>query len=159
MKQLKQSEIKELRDDLLQEQDNKCLICCNVIDDNACLDHQHKKRLKGTGLVRGVLCRSCNVYLGKLENNCKRYSIDLQDLPDTLRSIADYLERPHLDFIHPSEKPKRPVLSKRCFNILSKAYNEKYPKRKQLEYPKSKHLTKTLSKIFEELDIEVVYLS
>lgn len=158
MKQLKQSDIKELRNKLLTEQDGKCLICNIIVEDNACLDHQHKRKLKGSGLIRGVLCRNCNAYLGKLENNSRRYCISLIDLPDILRSIADYLERPHLDYIHPTEKAKEPTLSKRSFNILAKAYSEKYPKRKPLEYPKSKKLTKNLSVLFEEFNIEINFL-
>jgi len=158
MKQLKQSEIKPLREALLKEQDGKCLICKREITDNGSLDHQHKKKLKGSGCIRAVLCRNCNAYLGKVENNSRRYCIDLSDLPSILRMIADYLERPHLNYIHPSEKPKKQTLSKRCFNILAKTYTEKYPNRKPLVYPKSGNLTKQLDKIFKELDIQAEFL-
>jgi len=42
-----------------------------------CVDHHH-----GTGLFRGVLCKSCNTMLGLG-----------QDSPEVLRKAAEYLER------------------------------------------------------------------
>ena len=159
MKQLKQSDIKLLREELLLGQGGRCMICDITITNDGCLDHQHRKRLKGTGQIRFVLCRNCNAYLGKVENNSIRFCIGLENLPDRLRRIADCLEMPHLDYIHPSEKAKEPVLSKRCFNALVKAYSIRYPKRKPPQYPKSKKLTKTLSKVFDEFGIVPLFLS
>ena len=52
--QLSQGDIKPLRELLAEEQNGYCLICHLELKD-ACLDHSHIKRLKGTGLVRGVL--------------------------------------------------------------------------------------------------------
>lgn len=43
---------------------------------NECVDHCHS-----TGKIRGLLCDSCNVSLGRLQDN-----------PATLRRLADYLE-------------------------------------------------------------------
>ena len=155
--QLKQKDIKPLRDKLLLEQKGKCLICKKEIIKNACLDHHHKKRIKGTGQIRGVLCSQCNVFLGKIENNASRYSITQENLPNILQSIINYLNKPHLPYYHPSEKEKQSILSKRCFNKLLKAYSLKYPKRKLIEYPKSKHLTKKLEKLFKEFNIPIEY--
>ncbi len=76
------------RQDLLDSQDSKCLICESVITFNgfgnsnrecAVVDHDHK-----TQLVRGVLCGQCNVGLGNYADDIKR-----------LRRAADYLERKH----------------------------------------------------------------
>ena len=50
-----------------EAQDGKCAICClqlqpsGVKNESARVDHDHK-----TGLVRGLLCNSCNVALGHL---------------------------------------------------------------------------------------------
>lgn len=57
-----------------------------------CLDHKHDLQ----SLVRGVLSRQINAYIGKLENNYKMYIGYWCDipLPELLRNIADYLEKP-----------------------------------------------------------------
>ena len=157
MYELKQSEIKELRDKLSEQQDNKCLICGDELDEGCSLDHQHKKRLGGSGKIRGVLCRGCNIYLGKIENNCKRFGVPLESLPSRLRDISVYLELPHLDYLHPSERQKKPILSKRCFNRLSKVYSLDKPNNKPLEYPKNKHLTKKLEVLFQKYCILIEF--
>jgi len=156
-KQLKHSDIKSLRKFILKRQKGRCWICGNK-PKVACLDHHHKKRIKGTGLVRGVLCSACNVFIAKSENNALRYGVTKEELPKTLRKIADYLEKPHYPYIHPSEKPKDPVLSKRNFNVLAKAHALKYPNRKKLQYPKSKKLTKNLTKIYAEFGLNPEFL-
>ncbi len=156
MIQLKQKDVKPLRSKLLKDQNNLCLICKNHINDG-CLDHHHKKRIKGSGLIRGVLCSQCNVYLGKIENNAPRYGITNTDLSDRLRSIANYLDMDDLPFIHPSERKKDPILSKRCFNKLKKAYSSDKPNNKQLVYPKSKKLTKNLKQLFIRYGIPIEF--
>jgi hypothetical protein len=52
---------------LLAAQDWHCPICGKIIEPNssdACLDHEHE-----TGKIRGVLCRGCNLYIGKYGDN------------------------------------------------------------------------------------------
>lgn len=49
-------------DNMLKEQDNKCLICGSVfhdIDNYPCIDRCHSK-----GNIRGLLCSTCNSGLG-----------------------------------------------------------------------------------------------
>jgi hypothetical protein len=157
IRQLKHAEIKSLRKHILKKQKGRCWIC-GCIPSVPCLDHHHKKRIKGTGQVRGVLCSACNVFIAKSENNALRYGVQKEDLPERLRKMADYLEKKHYPYIHPSEKPKEPTLSKRSFNNLNKLYEEKYPNRKELKYPKSKKLTKNLEKIYKEFNIEPEFL-
>lgn len=151
-KQLKSSDIKSLREHILKKQKGKCWICGEE-PKVACLDHHHQKRIKGTGLIRGVLCSACNVFIAKSENNAMRYGVSKEALPDRLRKMADYLEKPHYPYLHPSEKPKDPKLKKRSFNVLAKKYKEEYPNRKELEYPKSQKLTKNLNKLYQEFNI------
>jgi hypothetical protein len=150
IKQLKTSDIKDLRDSLLRDQNFICPICGQEILDPV-LDHSHTKRIHGNGQVRGVIHRMCNVFLAKAENNCVRYGIGQANLPHVLRSIADYLEKPPLPFLHPSEKPKESKLTKLSYNRLKKFYegNAKFP-----EYPKSGKLTVKLKQLFDQYRIK-----
>ena len=141
----------ELRERLLKEQDGICLICKRVVK-NPVLDHHHIKRVKGSGLIRGVICSLCNVFLGKIENNCSRYKIDQDELPTMLRSIADYLEKKDLPYLHPSEVPKEPKLKKSSYNRLKKEASQ-YQKW-NIPYPKSGKLTKKLEALFIKYNIE-----
>lgn len=153
--QLKSTELKELREQLHHEQNGICPICNKEkTSDEMVVDHQHQKGIKGSGLIRGAICRTCNVFLAKSENNCKRFKISLEELPDTLRRIADFLERTHLPLIHPTEKPKAQPVSKRNYNKLKKEYLKSERKKKFPEYPKSSKLTKDLGLLFEEFGIE-----
>ena len=63
----------EMWSDLIESQDGLCAICWDVPAVH--IDHDHK-----TGLVRGVLCQTCNIGLGHL-----------RDDPRLLRSAADYI--------------------------------------------------------------------
>jgi len=52
---------------ILAAQGWKCPICGKTIEpgsSDACLDHNHN-----TGAIRGVLCRQCNLYVGKFGDN------------------------------------------------------------------------------------------
>jgi hypothetical protein len=78
---MKYKDVPVLRNKLLEEQDGLCLLCCSEID-SPVLDHNHKN-----GLIRGVLCRLCNTFLGKIENNMVRNRIT----DDKLKNICDNL--------------------------------------------------------------------
>jgi hypothetical protein len=61
------------RDKLLETQNNECKICKHTISftgvvgvngDSAVVDHCHN-----TGKVRGILCNTCNVGLGKFKDD------------------------------------------------------------------------------------------
>ena len=159
MKQLKVNEIQQLRDNILNSQNGCCAICGAKIDKSIgfSLDHQHKTSSEtlgedGAGLIRGVLCRACNVLEGKIWNNMRRYiqPKSVQERIDYLKSVIKYYESGTFDYIHPSEKPKEAKVSKRNYNKLKRNYKgkAKFP-----EYPKSGKLTKPLSKLFEQYDI------
>lgn len=49
--------------DRLEAQNHQCGICKCHINGNSALDHNH-----ATGDPRGLLCRDCNLLLGKVEN-------------------------------------------------------------------------------------------
>jgi len=151
--QLQQKDLPKFRKKLIKRQKGICPICKQKID-NPCVDHSHTKRIKGSGQIRGVVCRACNVFLAKVENNCVRYSIQQDTLPQILRNIAEYLEQEHLPIIHPTEAPKALKLKKSSYNALKKQYDgqAKFP-----DYPKSKKLTKPLEKLFKKYQIEPEY--
>ena len=151
LRQLKNKDIPYYRDKILKEdQDNKCAICMKRPPKNPCLDHHHKKKIKGTGQIRGVLCSNCNIFLGKIENNAVRYGISHKDLPDILVAISNYLKKPQYDLIHPTETPAKKILKKSSYLKLKKVYvgRSKFP-----EYPKSGTLTKPLKRLYEKFGI------
>lgn len=166
--QLKGKDIAPLRDKILQEdQDGKCLICGKK-PKRPCLDHSHIKKIKGTGKIRGVLCSTCNVFIGKSENNCMRYGISQNDLPDILRATAKYLEKEHYPFIHPVEAPKAPIIQKSSYNKLLKElkkikYKNKIPVyRVQINKITKKEkavqkLTKPLKKLYDLVNLEPTF--
>ena len=158
MRQLKHSEIAAYRAYLLRKQKGRCLICKKKTD-RPCLDHHHKRKVKGTGQIRGVLCSNCNVFLAKIENNATRYAISQKDLPKILRSVAHYLEMPQLPYIHPSEAPKPKILKKSSFNKLIKEmkrndYSKKFPEYRVVKNKNKQKLTKPLERLFIQFDIE-----
>ena len=87
------SDVKRVREFLLQEQGNKCAALGIPIkpDRTGVLDHAHNDEQ----LVRGVLEREVNAFLGVIENANKRYLRYWlpTPLPEVLRALAGYLER------------------------------------------------------------------
>jgi len=166
--QLKQKDIKELKQKLHKEQHNICpLLNKKVPLNEMTLDHKHKLKANpagpnGDGLCRGAIEFRANAIEGKISNNWKRYfgadeSKHPISLPDFLRNLADYLENPPCEqiYIHPSEKPKPKKLGKRVFNKIAKLYKEEYPKRKPLEYPKSCKPTKKIKILAEKYNLTI----
>ena len=86
------TDVKHVREQLTKEQNNKCLVTgLDIPPKQHVLDHAHDD----TQLVRGVLHRQVNAFLGKAENAFMRL---MQwwypnDLPTLMRECADYLER------------------------------------------------------------------
>jgi len=161
-KQITAKTLPILRKKLLKKQKGKCAVCGKK-PKRPCLDHSHQKRIKGTGLVRGVVCSNCNVFLAKSENNCIRYAIKIKKLPKRLRQIADYLEHYENNptkFIHPSEKPKNKVLKKVSYNKLKKVFEEnpgrkkKFPTYNMKGNKKKQILTKELENLFKLYNIK-----
>lgn len=84
---------------LLKSQNNKCAICRKEIQwpsKYTHVDHDHE-----TGKVRGILCRSCNLALGYLNDD-----------PEMLRQGIAYLEKEQLEMsIEEIETLRRKLLS------------------------------------------------
>lgn len=160
-KNLKSSEIKELRNKILKEQGFICPLCGKTITENdkITLDHQHKIRktdengVNGNGLIRGVLCLECNALEGKIFNSSTRFlhQPSKEQRIHFLENLIKYYQKPLYEYVHPSEVKKKPDVSKKNFNKLSKLYTKDTGK--VLEYPKSKKLTKKLEILFEKYHI------
>jgi hypothetical protein len=166
MKQLKQSDIKVIREQWHEEQDNICPILKQTVDlSDVCLDHQHKLKSEdpdetGKGLCRGVIHFQANAWEGKVLSSFKRVGLDkMINIVDALRNLADYLEHNKIHegehYIHPSEAPKKPTLTKRCHNKLVKAVNGKQKVPPYID--KKGNLTKPLERLFEKYNIEIEY--
>lgn len=158
--QMKSGDIPTIREEILSTQDGKCELCGEPITEETgySLDHQHMLKREtigedGAGLVRGVLCRACNVWEGKIWNNTGRYRQpeNVQDRIEMLEKLIEYYKKDNYQLIHPSEKPKEQTASKRNYNKLKKEYDgrAKFP-----EYPKSGKLTIRLAELFEVYGIE-----
>ena len=100
---LKYKEIAPLRSRLLVEQDHRCCLCGDSIDlEQAVLDHDHR-----SGLLRGVLHRGCNSFLGKIENSMPRSRVDLGRLSKIADNLIGYLTAdPVSEYLHPTYKEK-----------------------------------------------------
>ncbi len=149
--QLKAKDIPDVRAKILAEQGGVCLVCGEE-PQRPCLDHSHTKRVKGTGLVRAVLCSSCNVFVAKSENNCVRYGFSQKQLPGILRSMADFFEREHYPMRHPSEAPPVPKVMKSSYTKMRKALEGTGFKCPTMS--KSGTLTMALKKAFKQANIE-----
>lgn len=145
--QLLSSQVKFIRDCLLEKQRGKCPLCGRAVE-MPTLDHYHGKKQFGSGLVRGVICNTCNRMTGVVENNLIRNGIDYSDAPQFLRCLSDYLENKRERYIHPTEKIKNPKLMKSSYNKLVKAIGGK---QKVPGY--NGKLTKQLEKLYEKYGI------
>ena len=167
-KVLKGSEVKTLREEILEEQDFICPLCKKKIEiQNAALDHKHKRKndpliQDKNGLIRGVLHKTCNSVEGKIINSIKRYlgNYSENEVIEFLENLIQYYKKDPYNYIHPSEYSE-PKISKRQYNKLKKEYEnrEKFEnsgrKKKFPEFPKSGKITKELKRISEEFGISL----
>ena len=160
---LKQADIKELREQIHKEQNEICPICKEKIHySKTTLDHQHKKKDEeighlGKGLIRGVICFTCNSAEGRILGVYTRQGLHKKDIEYTswLRNLADYLDREKLPYVHPTEVPKEPNIKKSLYNKLKKEYLKTDRKKKFPDFPKSGKITKALKELSEEFDISL----
>jgi len=87
-------EVKEVRELLTKEQDNKCAITgLEIATGKHVLEHAHDDNM----YIRGVAERSTNSFLGVVENAFKRHMKWWynEDLPTLLLKCSEYLSREH----------------------------------------------------------------
>ena len=148
---LKVNQVQQIRNEIINIQNNICPLCENEIQ-SPTLDHYHSKKQHGSGLVRGVICSTCNRMTGVIENNFVRNCIPYSYGPDFLRKLADYLEKHRYPFLYPTEKPKPKKLSKNSYNKLCKEIKKS---NKKIKIPKfNSKLTKELEKLFEKYKVQ-----
>lgn len=156
LKILNSESAKILRNKIIDE-NPICPLCSKNIE-NPVLDHKHAKKSEnigenGAGLVRGVICRECNIFLGKMENNYKRYKIE--NLSEFLLNASKYLTKEALEYVYPSEASKlKTILTKSAYNKIIKDYSKKINKNpkdliKKIKY--NKFLNKKLKEILIDL--------
>ena len=142
--------VRLIRESLLK----KSCICpiCNKEIVSPVLDHQHKKKVRGTGRIRNNICSNCNVFIAKTENNCTRFKIAQEELPEVLKNISEYFGAQQYNIIHYTDKESRPTLSKIQANKVLKYWEYLYPGKKKLLYPKSGVLTKDWEEALKKLE-------
>ena len=159
VRQLKSKDVPEVRAKILKEQKGICPICGKEIVDPV-LDHEHVKRIGGSGQIRGVLDRLCNSFTAKCENNCVRYGIQRDVLPDVLRNIANYLEKAQYPLIHPSEAAPKKIVTKASYNEMLRWHKQNGTDKRVKPYRYNKKdkpaqgLTKPLARMFEMAGVE-----
>lgn len=149
-KRIAYSDLPKIRETLLKQQNGFCPICDRKVV-SPVVDHEHVKRIGGSGRIRGVLCSTCNVFLAKIENNAQRYRIPREMLPSVLVGAARYLTTTPLPILHPSENPKPPKLQKASYNELKRTCDKlglKIP-----PFPARGYLTKPLMRLYEKIGI------
>ena len=173
--ELKNKDIKVLKEKLYLKNNKICpLLGIEIPLEKIALDHIHKLNADeyaiDKGTIRNAIEFRANAIEGAITNKWKRlFGADTSkhpiSLPEFLRNLANYLEagaynEDNTYYVHPTEVPRKPKVKKSSFNKMLKLYKQKYPnKKKHPVYPKSKKLTKSLSKLFEEFSITSFYYS
>lgn len=145
--EMKQKDLKILRDKLLKDQNGICPICKKEIQ-RAVLDHFHRRKIKGTGLCRGVLCNSCNFFLGRIENSCARAGIKIDDLDEILLNLVNYRQNFKTNYVHPTEFKK---ITKKQVENIQKYFREVYPRKILPEFPESMNMNSQFKKIIKDI--------
>lgn len=97
---LKTKDIAQYRGQQLTQQNNRCALCEDpVAPEEAVLDHCHK-----TGLLRKVLHRGCNSFLGRIENGMPRSRVTIERLRVISTNLVKYITEQHTVLLHPTHK-------------------------------------------------------
>lgn len=136
--------------DIQLEKDNICPICRKTVVQPV-VDHQHKKKVKGTGYVRNNICNTCNTFIAKMENNCKRHNISNENMPRILNYMAEFFTEQQFRIIHYTDKEKRQQLKKTEINKILKFWELWFPGKKVPTIPKSLYITKDWVEPYKKL--------
>ena len=101
VRRIKTTEVRPVREGLYLAQAGRCRLCQDhIVKGEDVLDHDH-----GTGAIRGVLHRSCNALLGKVENNYRRHGV--KNLAAWAHGVTPYLQHHAINrtgLLHPTHK-------------------------------------------------------
>ena len=140
---LKQSKLKEHREQTLKKQNNICPLCGNsILPEEATLDHDHD-----TGLVRQVIHRSCNAAEGRIKSWIRRSRFDKDSDPTVfLNNLIDYLKSDY------SSNPEHPThLNKKCKRFSNLNKDVQKDKLRELNVQlEGKETKKELTKLFRK---------
>lgn len=162
MRQLKQKDVKEIRECILEKQDGLCAIMGTPLHpSDAALDHAHQDseyHEMTEGQIRGVLHKFANSLEGSMRAKYRRSGLaQMITFEEFLLGLYNYLMSDGYPLLHPSFEPRPRKLMKQSYNKLKRevAQANKYLKReiKFPPYPKSKRLTKRLKELYEQFGI------
>src|SRR5690625_1037246 len=118
MRKLARSQLRAFTQGLWKKQGGVCPVCTEPIDikvkGEAVADHNHE-----TGEIRGILHRSCNAALGKVDNAAGRWgakSMEYKNIIPFLENMIEYYKSPGAGVIYPfhkTEEEKRALRNKR----------------------------------------------
>lgn len=166
MKELKQSELKELRQKWYDEQNGIDPILEEFVNfEDTVLDHIHTKKGEeandenGRGYCRGVIQRDVNAFEGRILSAYKRSGLEKHiSLTLLLKNLADYYTDNHFTngdkYIHVNSIVKKKI-TKRCYNKLKKVIDGQV---KIPNYGKGK-LTKGIEKLFIRFNVDIEFYS
>jgi len=154
-----QDHITYLKNEMIKEQNNKCLLCEQELTKST-LDHSHRSIVHGTGLIRGVLCSSCNMLEGKLANNAVRNGLTIEQFKNFTKNIHDYIfVREHKPYVHANLAPVAKRLKKNSYKKLIEALRAQGSKESDLpDYPKTQRYGAPLQRAFAKVDFEPEFL-
>ncbi len=165
MKQLKHSDIKQIRELLAEKTEFICPISgLSLLDGSAALDHSHQDSDHPAsetieGQVRGTIHKYANSLEGQMRSKFRRSGLaKVISFEEFLLNLYTYLMDFREPMIHPMSAPKSKKLMKSSFNHLVREINNyncylekpiKIP-----PYPKSKRLTKRLKELYDKFGID-----
>lgn len=124
---LTRSQLRTVALRILKAQEGACALCGKAIDTTVkgemVVDHDHD-----TGLVRGVLHRSCNAAEGKVANAAGRWgakSMSYSNIIPWLERLIQYLKQDPHPYIYPTHKTE----DERRLERNAKARRERATKR------------------------------
>lgn len=98
-------------------QNNSCAICKQKSEINLSVDHCHK-----TGIIRGLLCRNCNLALGYLKDDRNRIKEAMKYLDESQRKSTTSKTKTdnNMDSMHGSNggRQARATVSGSCTNSI-----------------------------------------
>jgi hypothetical protein len=162
MKQLKQKDVKQIREELLKKNDGICPILKIPLDpSDAALDHAHQdSEISETveGQIRSTIHKYANSLEGTMRSRFRRSGVaSYIAFEEFLLNLYEYLMEYREPLLHPSHAAKPRKLMKSSYNELCKEIKKLNSfLKKQIkcpDYPKSKRLTKKLAELYDLVKI------